>query len=333
MSEQNGKVIDGTARASHWRRSSPSSTSDADAIPGHSEAPKDIASSLLVPAHMLLDGAASTISSSAVDEAVGDRPGEHPSGLVPTGPVTAEDHHVNIFLAAEHASEVATRPTEAGVRRRVRAVVRRATGRTHAGLRRGHGDRRRWSIALRGRYHTRTIAIGAATLGVVTVLATGAVVIGQSGSPPSHQGQASLGHSGSFLESLSAGVLAATADPFSTTTVVHRSVARDRPVRHATRQRPRSHSAATPSSTRVRRTSGHRVVMAHYSPPADGGATSNTQHTTGTASNSPPAAPARSTGTSNSSSSSGSRSSSGSGSPSKAALKSLVTGAGTCSCQ
>jgi hypothetical protein len=54
MDEQ-GKVIDGTARARHWRRSRPQSAADTDGAEAHSDAPKSIAASLLVPAEMLDD--------------------------------------------------------------------------------------------------------------------------------------------------------------------------------------------------------------------------------------------------------------------------------------
>ena len=52
MEDQSGKLIDGTARARHWRGARPRSA-DEDGVETRSEAPKSIASSLLVPAEML----------------------------------------------------------------------------------------------------------------------------------------------------------------------------------------------------------------------------------------------------------------------------------------
>ena len=59
MDEKQGKVIDGTARARHWRRSRSGPPAGADGDSPHSEAPKSIAASLLVPADML-DGSSPT---------------------------------------------------------------------------------------------------------------------------------------------------------------------------------------------------------------------------------------------------------------------------------
>ena len=54
MDDQNGHVIDGTARARQWRRSRSEAPAgdEADGRP-RSDAPKNIAGSLLVPAEML----------------------------------------------------------------------------------------------------------------------------------------------------------------------------------------------------------------------------------------------------------------------------------------
>jgi hypothetical protein len=83
MEDQSGKLIDGTARARHWRGARPRSA-DEDGIETRSEAPKSIASSLLVPAEML-------------DPVVPPR--SPADGLVS---VTSEaPGHVNPFLAPE----------------------------------------------------------------------------------------------------------------------------------------------------------------------------------------------------------------------------------------
>ena len=53
MDDQQGHVIDGTARARQWRRSKPKTGSAPDAPETRSDAPKSFAGSLLVPADML----------------------------------------------------------------------------------------------------------------------------------------------------------------------------------------------------------------------------------------------------------------------------------------
>ena len=53
MDDQQGHVIDGTARARHWRGSKPKTGSAPDAAEARSDAPKSFAGSLLVPADML----------------------------------------------------------------------------------------------------------------------------------------------------------------------------------------------------------------------------------------------------------------------------------------
>jgi hypothetical protein len=55
MDEEQGKVIDGTARARQWRRSRANPPTASDDREPHAAAPKSIASSLLVPGSMLDD--------------------------------------------------------------------------------------------------------------------------------------------------------------------------------------------------------------------------------------------------------------------------------------
>jgi hypothetical protein len=325
MSEQQGKVIDGTARASHWRRSSPSSTPDADASPGHSEAPKNIASSLLVPAHMLLDGTAATASIGTEDGAPGEGSGEHPAGLVAGTPGTAEGLHVNLFLAAERAAALAATPGEA-------SVLRRSIDRV-VGSSRGNGESRRWQIAIRTLTTGRAITLAASTLGVLATLAVVSTVLVHSGASERQSQSVSRANS---LDSLKPNILTASADPFGTKPVAHRSgVARPH---HANAQLAKKHSAAAQTSTPVRTNRNQHVVMAHYTStpatPSSAGATSDTQGSPGTGSTptvSTSAPPTHYTSSSNSGAGSGS--SSRSGNPSQATLRALVTGAGQCGCQ
>ena len=326
MSEQQGKVIDGTARASHWRRSSPSSTPTTDASPGHSEAPKNIASSLLVPAHMLLDGTAAAASTGAGHETLGERPGEPPTGLVARAPGTADDLHVNLFLAAERAAELAATPGEASLLRRVQAVVRRPIDRVVGGSR-GAAESRRWWRIAPSRTAARPITIAVATVGVLIALAVVTTALWHSGARG--RNIQSVGRVNS-LGSLKPNVLTASADPFGTKSAAHRSGV-GRP-QHANAEHLKKHSAAARRSTPVHTNGNQHVVMAHYTPsptPSSSGSAPDTQSASGEGSGSPPPTSTPHTSPSNPSSSSGSSSAA----PSTATLRSLVTGAGTCGCQ
>ena len=328
MSEQQGKVIDGTARASHWRRSSPSSTPDADPSAGHSEAPKNVASSLLVPAHMLLDGTAATASTGAEYKTLGERPGEPPPGLAARAPGSADDLHVNLFLAAERAAKLAATPGEASLLRRVQAVVRRPIDRVVGGSCGTAKSRRWWQIAPT-RTAARPITIAVATLGVLAALAVAATALWHS-EAPGRQSQ-SVGRANS-LDSLKPNVLTASADPFGTKSAAHRSGV-GRP-QHTNAQHLKKHSAAARTSTPVHMNGNQRVVIAHYTPsptPTSSASAPDTQSASGEGSGSPPATSTPHTSPSNPNPSSSSGSSSAA--LSTATIRSLVTGAGTCGCQ
>jgi hypothetical protein len=109
MDEQ-GKVIDGTARARQWRRSRPKSAADTDGAEAHSDAPKSIASSLLVPAEML-DGAPAPqpgeIASPTNGAGAGTVIADGGSSSARDFTVGAEDQ--NLFLAPDAAVVVESR--------------------------------------------------------------------------------------------------------------------------------------------------------------------------------------------------------------------------------
>jgi hypothetical protein len=203
----------------------------------------------------------------------------------------------------------------------------------HHGRRRGRLTPSALTVGLRSPVRRSRLAwrLSTATLGVLAALVAGIVVIGESGSPGSERQQSQRETSASSLEPLKPGVLATSANPFGATALVHRSVARVRRLQHSHSGRPRSHRASTPTPIPVQTTVNHRVVAANYTPAhhtsASIGAARETQSGSATGSTPPaaPVAPTHSTSSSNSSS--------GSASPSKATLRSLVTGAGTCSCQ
>ena len=205
---------------------------------------------------------------------------------------------------------------------------------------------------LRGRLDPPALAIGpwaalrrprfawllsAATLVAGAALVAGIAAIGNSGSPSTEQQQSQREAGASSLERLRPGVLAASADPFGAVAVMHRSVTRVRRPHSANVGRATGRHPGKPTSARAQTPVNRHVVAASYTPAqrtsASAGATPDTQSSSATGSTTPattPVTPTHYTSSSNSGSNSGGSSSS---TPSKAALKSLVTGAGTCSCQ
>jgi hypothetical protein len=334
MSEQQRNVIDGTARASHWRRSSPSSAPDAAAAPEHSTAPTNIASSLLVPAHMFLDSTAATAFTSTDDMAVGEGAGECPTGLVPHAPAVGEDLYVNVFRAAEGASDLAISAGEPSLLRRVHAVLERSTRRILGGV---CGTRKtsRWlTIDIRPRVAARPITTTVLTLGVLSALIAVAMFLEHSGAPDRQSRSAARANS---LESLKPSGLTAATDPLGTKSEAHRSVTDVRRPNRAHSQRSKKHPAVAHASTADRTNRNQHVMMVHYTTapatPSSASATSDIQSISGIGSTptaSAPSAPTQYPSSSNSGSGSGS--SSRSGNPSQATLRSLVTGAGQCSC-
>lgn len=171
-----------------------------------------------------------------------------------------------------------------------------------------------------------------ATLGALAALVAAIAVIGGTGSSGSERDQSQRVASAGSLERVTPGVLAASANPFGDTAPVHWSATRAPRPRASNADRPRSHHAGTRTSPHVRTVVNHRVVVARYTPArstsASVGVTPDTQSSSSTGAT-PPTTPTHYTSSSNSSSGS----TSGSHSPSKATLRSLVTGAGTCGCQ
>ena len=193
-------------------------------------------------------------------------------------------------------------------------------------------EMRPWSALRRRRF---AWLLCTAALGVLAVLAAG-IATSESGSPGTEPPQSQREASASSFESLRPGVLIASADPFGATAVAHQSVTPVRRPHPASSGRPRGHRAHATTSAPSRTTVDHRVVAATYTPAqntsAGSEATPETQSSS-TESTTPattPVEPTHNTSSSNSGSNSGGSSSA---TPSKAALKSLVTGAGTCSCQ
>ena len=97
MEDQQGNVIDGTARARQWRGSKPKGHPAPDDIEARSDAPKSFAGSLLVPAEMLTTtstGEHSSVNGHAPQGAAPSRPEASASAPPPTRDVA----HQNPFL-------------------------------------------------------------------------------------------------------------------------------------------------------------------------------------------------------------------------------------------
>ncbi len=128
MDEEPGKVIDGTARARHWRRSRPRSTAETEGPLGHSEAPKSIASSLLVqPATLEGEPVPLLVAEPANGNGLGSASPADENGA------SANDR--NIFLSPDAAVTATPRHSSGEISavalrlaRRARAAARRVRG-------------------------------------------------------------------------------------------------------------------------------------------------------------------------------------------------------------
>ena len=191
---------------------------------------------------------------------------------------------------------------------------------------------RPWAALRRSRFAWLLCAAAIAALAALAALVAGIAAIGESGSPGTEQQQSQREAGPSSLEPLRPGLLAASANPFAVTALVHRSVTHGRRARPSNSGRPKNHRPGATTSAPVHTAVDHRVVTARYTAARDTSTslavTPDTQSSSATGST-PPASPTHYTNSSNP----GSSSSSGSGRPSQATLRSLVTGAGTCGCQ
>ena len=172
MDEQQGNVIDGTARAPDWRRSE--SRKDGDASELRADAPKSIAASLLVPADMV----SGPLSTGAGDDNAEIAPSGHPA--VADSPTDATSHR-NLFLSPGAAAEQAEKrsPRKPILARLVRLIDDQASRVTRFRLpakRLPFGLHHRLPRTLPAR--PLALALGLASLVVVAVIAT------QSGTSP-----------------------------------------------------------------------------------------------------------------------------------------------------
>jgi hypothetical protein len=297
MDDHHENVIDGTARARQWRRAKSKTRSATDDAAARSDAPKSIASSLLVPAEMLP-------AAFPPDE----RPnasGRHRAAAVPSPAnagagdrASAETGvHQNPFLVPEAARvEHRSRSTR---RRMIAALLARPRGLLSA--RRGSSRplRRlaampRWLDELR---LTRLLALAALTGAVVV---TAVIATRPNAAHPSFA--SARGATGS-LTTPERGSIRAASSPFA-----QQAAARDRAASHRMRRVRADWTVGT--HRRPRPASKPAVVPARYTPPSDAGSSVPSSATSSDAGAAPTAAPSQpapsSGGGTTSSSSSGS---------------------------
>ena len=106
MDDQQGNVIDGTARAGHWRRSRPKQHARGESVEPRSDAPKSIASSLLVPADALDSALASPTGEQRLrtDELAPGALTAEPDSSRTNGRDADARTHQNVFLSADAAA-------------------------------------------------------------------------------------------------------------------------------------------------------------------------------------------------------------------------------------
>ncbi len=186
MDDQPGNVIDGTARARQWRRSRSEARASADETELRSDAPKSIASSLLVPADMVPTSTSADVGESfARDD---ESPAAETASVTPDHPVSEGSDRRNPFLAGE-SRDVSTDGRGPGCARG-RALMARFGGWVRG---RPTSDRTREKLlagTLRWRLHAlpRPIAVA---MGSVAAVALVAVLVAQSEAPKSRFAQSS----------------------------------------------------------------------------------------------------------------------------------------------
>jgi hypothetical protein len=271
MDDQQGNVIDGTARARQWRRSRSNAARATDeGAEARSDAPKSIAGSLLVPADMLSAG-------TPLDEQLsGDersratvQPADY-GGVTPGSWPSTDAVHQNPFLAPEAAS--AGQSARPASRRPIAALLTLLLAAVTAHRR-----------SVRPRRMTRPVALA---LALFAATALSAVILTRSETASSPPVQASIhGGTTSSLDPLKAAPLAAAANPLAARHTAHRTASNQA-------RRVRAHRASN-KHPRTRRASSAAVVPAHYTPPpSTGGSSAGPSDTSGYASSGSTAAPA-----------------------------------------
>jgi hypothetical protein len=302
MDDQQGNVIDGTARARQWRLARSKTHPSTDGAGTRSDAPKSIAGSLLVPADML------PAASPGDEYPNGDgqsRATERPPrpGASSADRGSDEDTlHQNPFLVPEAAAAAsAARGTRLARRRVIAASLTRLVGATY-GRRKSYRAPRRFGAMKHQRLGPVRLTGPVGLTLAAAAIALPAVIITQSHATHSSLPQGSVsGGSAEPLKAFESRALAADANPFG-----QRRSARDQA---SQRSRPvRAHRASS-KHTRTRLASKAAAIPARYMPlastgtgsSADSGASSSGNSGSTPRSPAPPAGhPASATGGSSS---------------------------------
>lgn len=290
MDDHHGNVIDGTERARQWRRSRQKSAISDETTEIRSDAPKSIASSLLVPADML-DSALSTASpreaagSSAPepDTAIADhRP------LASSGPAADGANHRNLFLSPDAAvvHQSRQRSRRAGIAAPLAPLISRARSRLT------EFRRERQLRPARPRRRARPIPRArplAAAVTLVAVIAVAAEVVAhsQTHSAPASRSSGSAAGAATF-DRLKAAFISSVASAMAAEQAAHqRRSNHARPVR----RRRATHRHPTPQRPT---TTSTPPVIAGYTPPSAGSSATSSSGSSGyggSESTPPPAAP------------------------------------------
>ena len=244
MDDERGHVIDGTERASQWRRSRPAPPAGEQADEPRSDAPKSIASSLLVPADLVQTTVPASNATSPGRGIVeqGETPSEHAGA--PSDLASAKPEHRNPFLAQESADAPAAHGTSGPSRRdRVWAIAIAVAGGARRRLRIRHGLQAETS-----RRRTRALARvrpAAVVLGVLTcAIGLGVMTRMSASSAPVRSSRS--GVIGASLERVSPALLAAVANSVGEISRSAREAQTRRVrLRQATVKHPRARTPAT----------------------------------------------------------------------------------------
>ena len=258
MDEQQGNVIDGTARARQWRRSRSKAAREHGRDQSASDAPKSIASSLLVPADMVPASASTAVGdkSFARDD---DGPAAETASVTPGFLPSEGSDRRNPFLAGESRDGSTGGRGRGSARGRVLIArfggwvrARPSSDRTRHKLL--AGTPRRWLHALR-----RPVAVATGSVAAVALVT---VLLAQSEAPNSRFAQSSGGvASGNSL------------DPFRSRPLTPANLFAARHPGRTISSRARRVPARRRSKnySRRRSTSSAAAILARYASPSIGG--------------------------------------------------------------
>ena len=264
MDDQQGNVIDGTARARQWRLARSKTHPATDEAEARSDAPKSIAGSLLVPADML------PAAFPGDDHPNGDEQSRTTGRPPRPGAVTADKAsdedtlHQNPFLVPETAGATDAGPGTLPARHRlISALLTHPVGAIYALRKSSRAPLRR--VAMDRQWLRSVRLTGSAALALAAAaIALPAVIITQSHATHSSWPQGSVsGGSAGPLKAFESRALAADANPFG-----QRRSARDQASQRS--RAVRAHRASS-KHTRTRLTSKAAAIPARYMPPASTG--------------------------------------------------------------